>query len=226
MDREECLRLYEEKKDKFEAFRLLLEQYGKKMNLTAVHGEKEVFLRHFLDSILPQSYFPQGAKAVEIGSGGGFPSIPLMLIREDIEFTLIESTGKKCDFLKAAVEKLGLNCVQVLNIRAEEGARIAALREKFDVCCARAVARLNTLCEYCLPYVKTGGSFLAYKGECGEEIEESRRAVKILGGKIQTAEKYFLSEQGEKRTLVEIKKISSTPEKYPRGQGRERKDPL
>lgn len=226
MDVNYCESLIEKESEKFSLFRGLLTEYNKKFNLTAVCDEKGIYLKHFLDSVLGESYFKKGADVVEIGSGGGFPSIPLKIVREDLKFTLIESTGKKCDFLNIVVEKLGLDCVKVLNIRAEDGGRDPLLREKFDICCARAVARLNTLCEYCLPFVKVGGIFIAYKGDCKEEIEESVNAVKILGGKIISTEKYALPQDGDARTLVVIKKVFSTPSAYPRGQGKERKKPL
>lgn len=213
-------------KNKFEIFRNLLKEYNEKYNLTSITDEKEVYIKHFLDSILPENNFSYGASVIEIGSGGGFPSIPLKIVRDDLNFTLVESTGKKCEFLKAAVDKLGLNGVQVLNIRAEDGAHKESLREKFDVATARAVARLNTLCEYCLPFVKVGGRFIAYKGECAEELEESRGAVKILGGEIEKVIFYELPENCGKRTVISIKKVSATPKKYPRGRGLERKKPL
>ena len=139
---------------------------------------------------------------------------------------MIESTGKKCNFLNAAVDSLKLSGVQVLNIRAEDGGRNQNLREKFDVATARAVAKLNTLCEYCLPFVKVGGLFIAYKGDCQNEIEESAGAINILGGKVQLVKTYNLPEDGGKRTVIVIKKVSATPLKYPRGRGLERKKPL
>lgn len=217
---------YEEFSEKFELFKKILENYNKKYNLTAICDEKEVYIKHFFDSVKPQKYFPDGAKVVEIGSGGGFPSVPLKIIRDDLSFTLIESTGKKCEYLKTVVDKLGLKGVQVLNIRAEDGGKDHNLRESFDVATARAVARLNTLCEYCLPYVKVGGIFIAYKGDSDEEIIESRNAVKILGGEIEKVEKYDLPEGFGKRAVIVIKKVKPTPEKYPRGRGLERKKPL
>ena len=150
----------------------------------------------------------------------------MKIIRDDLSFTLIESTGKKCEYLKTVVDKLGLKGVQVLNIRAEDGGKDHNLRESFDVATARAVARLNTLCEYCLPYVKVGGIFIAYKGDSDEEIKESRNAVKILGGEIEKVEKYDLPEDFGKRAVIVIKKVKPTPGKYPRGRGLERKKPL
>lgn len=210
----------------FSEFKELLLESNKKYNLTSICGEKEVIYKHFLDSIAGESYFPLNSKVAEIGSGGGFPSVPLMIVREDLKFTLIESTGKKCGFLREAVNKLNLNCEQVLNIRAEDGARDKNLRESFGVVCARAVARLNTLAEYCLPYCAVGGRFIAYKGECAEEIDEAQRAVKLLGGEIEEVVKYELFENFGKRTLVVIRKVKSTPQIYPRGLGKERKNPL
>lgn len=217
---------YEEFSEKFENFNKILTEFNQKYNLTAISDQKEVYIKHFFDSIQPQKYFPAGAKVVEIGSGGGFPSVPLKIVRDDLSFTLIESTGKKCEYLKHVVDKLGFDCVQVLNIRAEDGGRDKNLREKFDISTARAVARLNTLCEYCLPFVKIGGRFIAYKGDAEEEIEEAQNAIKTLGGEIEKVEKYDLPEGFGKRTVIVIKKVKSTPEKYPRGRGLERKKPL
>lgn len=151
--------------------------------------------------------------------------MPLMIVRRDLKFTLIESTGKKCEYLKGVVDSLNLNCEQVLNIRAEDGGRDKNLREKFDIVTARAVAKLNTLCEYCLPYVKVGGVFIAYKGD-GEDIEEAENAIAVLGGKTEKIFEYELPENFGKRRAVIIKKVCATPEKYPRGNGRERKNPL
>lgn len=214
-----------EKKKEFESFKELLLQYNNKFNLTAITDEKDIYIKHFLDCVSGDMFFGKCVSVVEIGSGGGFPSIPLKLIRGDLQFTLVESTGKKCEYLKDVVDKLKLSCVQVINARAEELAKDKKYREKFDVCTARAVARLNTLAEYCLPYVKVGGRFIAYKGNNPEEIEEAKKAFEILGGEIERIEKYGLPD-GESRTLVVVKKVKRTPEKYPRGQGKERKCPL
>lgn len=214
------------KNKRFNNFSELLVERNKVCNLTAISDEKGILYKHFLDSVAGESFFPFGAEVVEIGSGGGFPSIPLKLLRDDLKFTLIESTGKKCAFLNEVVDNLSLNCVKVLNIRAEEGAHDKNLREKFDIACARAVAQLNTLCEYCLPYVKVGGLFIAYKGECSEELKAAERAVKLLGGEIEKVISYELPEACGRRSLVLIRKITPSPPKYPRGQGRERKSPL
>lgn len=211
--------------DKFSAFANLLKEHNKMYNLTSICDDEGIYYKHFLDSVAGEEYFCNGADVCEIGSGGGFPSLPLKIIRDDLKFTLVESTGKKCNYLNTVVDNLKLKGVKVVNIRAEDGARDKAFREKFDVCCARAVARLNTLSEYCLPYVKVGGIFIAYKGDCEEEITEAENAIKVLGGEIEKVVRYELENCG-KRTIVIIKKVCRTPAKYPRGNGKERKQPL
>lgn len=212
--------------DNFDKFGQMLTECNKIHNLTSVCDEKGMLYKHFLDSLAGESCFAEGARVAEIGSGGGFPSVPLMIYRRDLKFTLIESTGKKCAFLKGVVDNLGLNCEQVLNIRAEDGAQRKDLREKFDFACARAVARLNILCEYCLPYVKVGGAFVAYKGDVNEELKEAGNAIKLLGGEVGGVITYSLPEGCGERSLVTINKIKETPLQYPRGRGRERKNPL
>ncbi|MDE6273740.1 MAG: 16S rRNA (guanine(527)-N(7))-methyltransferase RsmG [Clostridiales bacterium] len=198
--------------------------YNQRYNLTAITEEKEVIYKHFLDSLAGESLFPKGAKVAEIGSGAGFPSIPLKIYRDDLQFTLFESTGKKCEFLKTAVRELGLNNVTVENMRAEDGAK-GKYREQFDVSCARAVARMNTLTEYCLPFVRVGGKMIAYKGN-EEEVEEARNAVKLLGGAIEGCYSYELPENYGSRVLAVVNKIKETPAKYPRGNGKERSKPI
>lgn len=210
--------------DKFEKLLETLLEYNNMFNLTAITQKDDIIAKHFVDSCTGEGYIPQGANVVEIGSGGGFPSMPLKIIRDDLSLTLVESTLKKCKYLDICVDKLGMNNVKVMNMRAEEGGKDAKFREKFDVCIARAVARLNTLCEYCMPYVRVGGRFIAYKGDAAEEAEEAKRAVKVLGGEIEKLDAFELN--GEKRTLVVIRKVAHTPPKYPRGQGRERKSPI
>ena len=213
-------------KEQFEKFAYLLTEHNKICNLTSVTDEKGVTYKHFYDSIFGEKLISHGASVIEIGSGGGFPSIPLKIVRDDLKFTLIESTAKKCRFLQSVVDSLSLKCVKVENLRAEEGAHNKNLREKFDFAVARAVAQLNTLCEYCLPFVKVGGKFIAYKGDCEEEIKTAGNAIKVLGGEIEETVDYCLPEDFGKRKLIVIKKIKNTHPLYPRGQGKERKQPL
>lgn len=211
--------------EKFRLFFDILTQNNKKYNLTSVLDEKDAYIKHFCDSIIPEELFFKGANVVEIGSGGGFPSIPLKIVRDDLSFTLIESTGKKCEHLKEVVDKLNLTNVEVKNIRAEDGAR-TVLRENFDCAVARAVARLNTLCEYCIPFIKVGGRFIAYKSCDEDELKESGNAIKTLGARLESVFYYELPEGAGKRCAYVIKKVEKTPTKYPRGQGKERKKPL
>ena len=214
------------KDEKFFNFFQILIEHNKMYNLTTVTEQNEVYIKHFLDSVVGEKWFFKGANVIEIGSGGGFPSIPLKILRDDLKFTLVESTQKKCNHLQQTVDKLGLNGVKVLNIRAEDGGKDKVLREKFDCACARAVARLNTLCEYCLPFVKKWGRFIAYKGDCAEEISEAKKAILVLGGEIEKVEEFELPNGAGKRSLVVIKKVKNTPAIYPRGNGKERKRPI
>lgn len=216
-----------EKREKFERFRALLLSYNRKFNLTSLTEEKEILYKHFLDSAAGERFFPQGAAVAEVGSGAGFPSIPLKILREDLSFTLFESTAKKCEFLETAIAELGLGGMEARCMRAEDAAARKEFRERFDVCCARAVARCNTLAEYCLPLVAKGGSWVAYKGgNAEEELAEAERAIFLLGGGKCETYRFSLPEGYGERTLAVVKKIKETPEKYPRGRGKERSDPL
>ncbi|MBO5526271.1 MAG: 16S rRNA (guanine(527)-N(7))-methyltransferase RsmG [Clostridia bacterium] len=216
--------IYEENRDKFDRFFSLLTKYNEKFNLTAIKEEKEVFEKHFLDSATGIFLLPKGAKCIEIGSGGGFPSMVLKLLRDDLTFTLVESVGKKCEFLRVIVDNFSLQGVDILNTRAETLAKEENHREKYDVAVARAVARMNTLSEYLLPFVKVGGMMVAYKGE-REEIDEAQNAIKTLGGALREVIPYRV-EGADNHCLVVVDKIKRTPPLYPRGNGKERSKPL
>lgn len=215
-----------EKREQFEKFRSLLLEYNQKYNLTTILEEKDMYYKHFLDSAAGERFFKKSARVAEIGSGAGFPSIVLKILRPDLSFDLFESVGKKCEFLQVVVDNLSFQKVNIYNFRAEECARNEKYREKYDYATARAVARMNTLCEYCLPFVKVGGAFIAYKSGETEEITEAESAYKILGGKCKEVVNYSLPERYGERTLAVIEKVKPTPSKYPRGQGKERKSPL
>ncbi|MBQ1269078.1 MAG: 16S rRNA (guanine(527)-N(7))-methyltransferase RsmG [Clostridia bacterium] len=220
--------LTEEKRAKLNEFSAFLREYNEKVNLTAIVEPAEVEKKHFLDSLMGMDYFPQNAKVVEIGSGGGFPSVPLKIAREDLSFTQVESVGKKCKFLEETAQKFAFSNHTVINARAEDLGKNKAYRETFDCVTARAVANLSTLSEYCLPLVKVGGVFVCYKGNCQqaeEEATQAKNALFILGGKIEKTVKYTLP-GGDERTIFLIKKVKPTPEKYPRGNGKERSKPL
>ena len=218
--------IFEGKREEFEKFRALLLEYNEKYNLTSITEEKDIYYKHFLDSVIGERFFKEGARVCEIGSGAGFPSIPLKIIRPDLRLDLFESVGKKCAFLQAVVDNFQFKDVHIYNIRAEEGAKSVDFREKYDHATARAVARMNTLSEYCLPFVKVGGSFVAYKSGDTTEIDEAKSAYKILGARLKGIETYALPENYGERSIAVIEKIKTTPMKYPRGQGKERKQPL
>ena len=220
---EKNLNLTEEQLKKFEKYYELLVFYNEKFNITAITEKEEVYKKHFVDSLLGVDKFING-RLIDIGSGGGFPAIPLKIYNDSLDVTLVEATGKKCEFLKEVINALGLKGIKVINDRAETLVKKEGFREAFDYCSARAVAKLNTLLEYCLPFVKVGGEFIGYKGDATEEINEAKNAVKVLGGKLCEADEFDLF--GAKRTIISIKKIAPTDKKYPRGNGKERKNPL
>ncbi len=220
---ENGLTLNQNQLEKFEKYYDLLIYYNQKFNITAITEKDEVYKKHFIDSLLGVEFFEKGM-LIDVGSGGGFPAIPLKIFNDELEVTMLEATGKKCDFLNNVIKELNLSNVRVINGRAEDYAKNQDFREKFDYCTARAVARLNTLCEYCIPFVKNGGYFISYKGDALDEIKEIDNALKVLGGKLVESKEYLLDDA--KRTLVKIQKIKNTPPKYPRGNGKERKNPL
>lgn len=217
------IEITESQKNKFKKYYELLVFYNEKFNITAITDEKEVYIKHFIDSLLGLEFY-NVKNFIDIGSGGGFPAIPILIMRDDINGTMLEATGKKCEFLNTIIKELDLKNATVINGRAEELARNIEYREKFDLSSARAVARLNTLAEYCMPFVKVNGKFVAFKGDAKDEIAEGKNAIKILGGQIKTIKEYELN--GAKRTLIEIEKLTKTDKKFPRGKGKERKSPL
>ncbi len=221
---ENLVKLNQKQQQNLQIYKEELINYNKKVNLTSITEDVDFEIKHFFDSLKGEKYFKKGSKCIEIGSGGGFPSIPLMILREDLEFTLVESVNKKCVFLNDIIKKLDLNA-KVINVRCEELAKNPEFRESFDVVTARAVAKLNTLSEYCIPFLKNGGKFIAYKGEI-DELIESLNAISVLGGKFIKKEEYSLPLEKGNRKIYIIEKIKETPIKYPRGNGKERSKPL
>ncbi len=196
----------------------LLIEWNEKMNLTALTEPQDVALKHFCDSILLLKYadIPSESSLIDVGTGAGFPSVPIKIVRPDIKLCLLDSLNKRLTFLNEVVNELGLEDVKIVHARAEDGARKADLREKFDFVTSRAVAQLNVLSEYCLPYVKINGAFLAMKGKYSEEeISNAKSAIKTLGGKTVKVDTYNLADSSE-RTIINIKKIAHTDKKYPR----------
>ena len=176
----------------FEIYFNELIDYNQKVNLTAITDKEEVYIKHFYDSCLACNDIPQNAKLIDVGTGAGFPGVPLKIIRKDIELHLVDSLNKRIIFLENLKQKLNINYCSY-HSRVEDFCLIHNNREQFDVCVSRAVAKLNTLCEYCLPLIKVGGMFIAYKsGDIDEELTQSARAIEILGGKIIEIKRFTL----------------------------------
>lgn len=204
--------------EKFEIYCDFLVEYNKNVNLTAITEPEEVWLKHFADSILLLNYvnIPQNASLIDVGTGAGFPSIPIKLYREDIQLTMLDSLNKRIVFLEKLCERLGIKA-EAVHGRAEEYGKKEAFREQFDVATARAVAPMPVLSEYCIPFVKIGGVFAAMKGP-NEDAGNAEKAVKILGGDGISVYDYLLGKD-DRRKIFSVKKISHTPTKYPRNSG-------
>lgn len=217
------INLTQKQADDFNEYYRILTEYNQKFNITAITEREQVILKNFIDSVIFNNLV-KGKIQIDIGSGGGFPALPLKILNPERHVTLLEATGKKCEFLKAVSESLGLSEVNVINGRAEDYAVKPEYREKFDIATARAVARLNILTEYCLPFVKVGGIFVGYKAQAEEEIKEAENSINLLGGKIKEIKTVKIADFT--RTAVVIQKIKSTDKKYPRSNAQIRKNPL
>lgn len=216
-------KLIEENAVKFGIYFDALTEWNEKINLTAITGKEEVFVKHFEDSLYGEQYIARDSSLCDVGTGAGFPGVPLKIARNDIRLTLMDSLNKRITFLLGLTARLGVGA-ECVHTRAEDAAR-GKYRESFDVVTARAVARLNKLAEYCLPLVKVGGVFLAYKTADADELKEGARALKILGGQVEKTDVFTLS-NGDSRSIIVIRKVSVTPAKYPRGKGKERSAPI
>lgn len=209
-------------------YKELLKEWNEKINLTAITDDEGIAIKHFLDCLVLQKYvdIKSGAALIDVGTGAGFPGLVLAAARSDISVTLLDSTGKKLKAVSDIAENMGLKNVTVLHARAEEAAKSADYREKFDYATARAVAGLNVLCEYCLPFVTPGGSFVSMKGAAArEELDSAKNAIALLGGKTESVNTFTLDGCGE-RSIIKIKKISQTSPKYPRASAKIAAKPL
>jgi 16S rRNA (guanine527-N7)-methyltransferase len=221
--------LTDRQKEQFDHFFRLLVEWNEKMNLTGITEEGQVYNKHFYDSITPAFYFPfdQVQSVVDIGGGAGFPSIPLKICFPHLKMTIIDSLNKRMSFLQHVAKELGLENLNPVHGRAEDRGQEAIYREKFDLVVARAVARLNLLSEFCLPFAKVGGHFVALKGaEITPELAEAKKAIKTLGGKTRKVETFQLLEEAGERNIVIMEKIEATPKSYPRKAGVPAKKPL
>lgn len=215
--------------EQFQEYKDLIVEWNEKIDITAITDDWEIDNKHFLDSltVFRKPWIKAGSSVIDIGTGGGFPGVPMKIVEPTLQITLLDSLQKRISFLDAVIGKLGLSGIRAFHARAEEVARKEKYRDSFDVCVSRAVAPLSTLLEYCLPYVKVGGIFIAMKGPgAQEEIDSAARALQALGGRIKEIDSFTMTEEAYQRNLIIVEKISPTPKKYPRGQGKPRKDPL
>ena len=209
---------------KLDIYAEFLVEYNNKVNLTAITDPEGILVKHFIDSILLSKYadIPQNSRLIDVGTGAGFPSVPLKIYRNDIQLTLLDSLNKRIFFLQQLCDKLGIDA-EFIHGRAEDFSKLPEYREVFDVSCARAVANMSLLSELCIPFVKVGGQFLSMKGP-SEDIASGEKAVELLGGHIEQIIDYELHD--DKRRIVAVKKISQTPTKYPRNSAQIKKKPL
>ena len=221
------INLTEKQIEQFLKYYEILVETNKVMNLTAITEFDEVIEKHFLDSLSLVRVFDlnRNVKILDLGTGAGFPGIPLKITFPEIDIVLADSLNKRVKFLNEVVETLQLKQVETVHGRAEELAKNKKYREQFDLCVSRAVANLSSLSEYCIPFVKEGGRFISYKsGEIEEEVDQAKRAIHVLGGKLDQVYKFDLHEQ--KRSFVIIEKVKKTPAVYPRKAGTPTKEPL
>ncbi len=206
--------------DKYQIFKDYLLEVNEHTNLTTITDPDEIQVKHFEDSLSVMPYIKEGNKVLDVGAGAGFPGIPLA-IEKDIDLTLIDSVNKKVNYMNEVIEKIGLDNARAIHVRAED----FDSRETFDVVVSRAVANLSTLSEYCLPFVKPGGIFIALKGPKADiELDEASNAIKVLGGEVEKIDRFMLGD--DTRVNIIIRKVHPTKAKYPRGKNLPKKNPL
>ena len=213
--------------ESFFKYKDILLEWNKKMNLTAIEDDREIIIKHFIDSISVVPFIKtEIKKIIDVGTGAGFPGIPLKIIMKNLDVTLLDSLEKRTKFLNEVINKLNLKDIKAVHSRAEDKGMSKDFREKFDLALARAVANLPVLLEYCLPFVKVGGTFIAMKGSNIEELDHSKKALEILGGEVKDVIQFNLPFTDIKRNIIIIKKFRHTPTKYPRKSGKPSKEPL
>lgn len=222
-----CPELTELQQKQFEKYKDLLLEWNKKINLTAITEEDDIILKHFIDSMTILKHIDENSSIVDVGTGAGFPGIPIKIANSSINVTLVDSLNKRLIFLEEVIKNLNLEKIKTVHSRAEEFGQNKNYREKFDIATSRAVANLSVLVEYLLPLVKVGGKCVCMKGsDIEEEVQNSKDAIKTLGGQIEKVEEFTLPASDIKRNIIVIKKIKQTPNKYPRKPGVPSKSPL
>jgi len=213
--------------EKFFLYKDILKEWNQKINLTAIEDDEGIILKHFVDSLTILPYLGKKAlKLIDVGTGAGFPGIPIKIVNESANITLLDSLDKRIKFLDNVNQSLGLTGINTVHGRAEDFGVKPEFRESYDVAVARAVASLPVLLEYCLPFVKVGGQFIAMKGSSGEEVAQSKKALDLLGGIIQDVKEFVIPGTDMNRSIIVVKKLRQTSTKYPRKAGKPTKEPL
>lgn len=221
------IELTKERKEKFFKYMEMLIEWNKKINLTAIIEKEEIIIKHFIDSLTILKYIEKNKTLIDVGTGAGFPGVPLKIVNNELEVTLMDSLQKRLKFLEEVIKENKINNVKIIHKRAEDAGRDKKLREKYDYATARAVANMSTLVEYLLPLIKIGGKCIVMKGpNIEEELNKSKKAINILGGKIEKIEEIILPGTDIIRSIVIIKKIKATPAIFPRKAGTPLKKPL
>lgn len=220
------IQLDESQISQMSAYVRLLREWNERINLTAILDDEGIATRHLLDSLTLLPMLGNRHTLIDVGTGAGLPGIPLKIVQPDLQVTLLDALAKRVKFLEAVIDELQFSGIVARHARAEDAARMPSLREQFDIATARAVAALPALCEYCLPFVRPGGIFLAMKGQNTEKWQDAKPAIKILGGELADIQEFELPGTDMKRTVLTIRKISRTPPAYPRKAGKPEKEPI
>ena len=221
------INLSEKQAENFTLYKDMLVEWNKIHNLTAITDDDGIILKHFLDSVLPYTYFKDNSTIIDIGTGAGFPSIPLKIMNDTLNFTLVDSVVKKLNFVRAVVERLGLDNVNIVHVRCEDLAKNSDFRERYDYSVSRAVSSMSTLIEYCVPFIRVGGNMVCYKGSSyQDELDSATNAIRLLNINLTDILEYGVEELDTIRYVLAFNKAQSTDSKYPRGMNKPRLKPL
>ncbi len=212
--------------EQFMKYKFLLKEWNEKINLTAITDDREIIIKHFIDSLTIAKYIPENAYLIDVGTGAGFPGIPVKIFRKDVKVVLLDSLNKRLNFLNEVIKELGLEEIETVHGRAEDIGNNPKYREKFDIATARAVANISTLSELCTPFVKVGGTFICMKANADEEIQNAQKALEILKMEEEQKEQFKIEEIDSERTIIIYRKKNNTPKQYPRKAGTPAKQPL